>query len=120
MKINLNATVKTKDHDGYKAVDCEEKMWHVTKEQHEFVECMTPDGPSDDFSWKIVLTNFFTGEVYVLKREIVGKINWCEYECEGYVETQTWYENGRRVADDLIEKITKKGEVDLTFWEKVN
>ena len=47
--INLNATIKTKDHDGYKAQTVHEKMWILSKVQGYIVPCMTPDGPSDDF-----------------------------------------------------------------------
>lgn len=119
--LNINSTIKTKDHDGYKLQTVEEKMWVLSKVQHEFVECMTPEGPSDDFSWKIVLENFFTGSVYELNSEIVGKIISEDYEDKesGYCETVTYYKNGRSVADDLIEKIKAKGVVDLNRWNKV-
>lgn len=118
MKINLNATVKCKDHDGYKAQVVHEAQWMLTKEQFELVYCMTPEGPSDDFSWKIRLTNFFTGEEYVLKTIIVGKIVSETYEDEedGYSEDVTYYKNGHQVADDLIEKMKAKGVIDLTHW----
>lgn len=112
MKINLNATIKCKDHDGYKAQSVNETQWMLTKEQFELVYCMTPEGQSDDFSWKIRLVNFFTGEEYVLKTVIVGKI-----VSETYIdEDVTYYKNGRQVADDLIEKMKAKGVIDLDNW----
>lgn len=120
MKINLNATVKCKDHDGYKAQVVHEAQWMITKEQFELVYCMTPEGPSDDFSWKIRLTNFFTGEEYVLKTIIVGKIVSETYEDEedGYSEDVTWYENGRNRADALIEQMKKVGKLNMDNWTK--
>lgn len=116
--INLNATIKTKDHDGYKAQTVHEKMWILSKVQGDIVPCMTPDGPSDDFFWHITLTNWFTGYVYVLNTPVVGRIRSETYtdEEDGYSEDVTWYENGRQVADDLIEKMKAKGVVDLTHW----
>lgn len=120
MIINLNATVKCKDHDGYKAQTVHESQWMLSKLQYEFVNCMTPDGPSDDFSWKIILTNFFTGEVYELNTLIVGKIRSETYEDEesGYSEDVTWYENGRIRADSLIEKMKAVGKLNLDNWTK--
>nr|DAE46176.1 MAG TPA: hypothetical protein [Caudoviricetes sp.] len=121
MKINLNSYIKGKDHDGYKAIETKEMQWHLYKEQFEFVGCMTPEGPSDDFSWKIMVTNFFTGDTYELKTLILGKIRCKTYEDEetGYSEDVTWYQNGRTTADDLIEKMKAKGELNLDNWIKV-
>ena len=120
MKINLNATVKCKDHDGYKAQTVKEQQWILTKEQFEFVNCMTPEGSSDDFSWKIILINFFTGEEYELNTLILGKIRCETYvdEEDGYTEDVSFYQNGRITADNLIEAIKAKGVVDLTHWTK--
>lgn len=118
--INLNAFIKTKDHDGYKAIECKELQWGLSKEQYEFVDCMTPEGPSDDFSWKIVLTNWFTGSVYELNTLILGKIRCETYEDEdGYSEDVRFYQNGRITADNLIEAMKAKGVINLDHWTKV-
>lgn len=115
--INLNATIKTKDHDGYKATEVQEPMWHLSSWQGDVVHCMTPDGPSTDFCWYIVLTNWFTGTEYVLKTSIHGHIRSETYEDEdGYSEDVVWYENGRTRADNLIEKMKKTGTVNLDNW----
>lgn len=121
MKINLNSYIKCKDHDGYKAIEIKEFQWMLYKEQFEFVSCMTPEGPSDDFSWKIVLANFFTGDTYELKTIITGKIRSETYVDEetGYSEDVTWYQNGRITADNLIEKMKAKGVLNLDNWIKV-
>lgn len=120
--INLNATIKTKDHDGYKAIVVNELQWALDKFQHEFVECQTPEGPSDDFSWKITLVNWFTGEEYVLKTVVYGRTETHEYEDEenGFYDCQTLYVNGRSRADRLIEQIKTVGKVDLDNWIKVS
>ncbi|QHJ79018.1 MAG: hypothetical protein [Caudoviricetes sp.] len=112
MKINLNATIKTKDHDGYKAITVNEPMWVLSAEQFELIYCQTPEGQSDDFSWKIRLTNWFTGSQYVLNTVIFGKIRSESYEDEDHV----WYQNGRTTVENLIDKIKAKGEIDLTHW----
>lgn len=118
--INLNAFVKTKDHDGYKAIECKELQWSLSKQQYEFVGCMTPEGPSDDFSWKIILTNWFTSSVYELNTLILGKIRSETYEDEdGYSEDVTFYQNGRITADNLIEAMKAKGVINLDHWTKV-
>jgi hypothetical protein len=117
--INLNATIKSYDHDGFKRVEVQDKMWYVSKEQFEFVECMTPEGPSDDFSWKIVLTNWFTGSVYVLNHIVVGRTEHYEYEDEEFYDSGFVYVNGRSRADRLIEKIIKTGKVNLENWTKI-
>ena len=118
--INLNAIVKCKDHDGYRAQTVHESQWMLSKEQFEFVNCMTPEGLSDDFSWKIVLTNFFTGEVYELKTLVLGKIRSETYEDEdGYSEDVTWYQNGRITADNLIEAMKARGIINLDNWIKI-
>ncbi|BAQ22876.1 hypothetical protein AU156_gp225 [Edwardsiella phage PEi20] len=117
--INLNATVKCKDHDGYKAQTVNELQWMVSKYQGDVVHCMTPDGPSDDFAWHITVENFFTGEIYALKTTIHGHIRSETYEDEDCSEDVVWYENGRTRADNLIEKIKKAGKIDLTNWTKV-
>ena len=116
MKINLNASIKTKDHDGYKAISVDEKMWSLSMEQFELVYCQTPEGQSDDFSWKIRLTNWFTGSQYVLNTVILGKIRCETYEDEDYTEDHVWYQNGRTTAENLIEKMKEKGVIDLTHW----
>lgn len=121
MKINLNSYIKCKDHDGYKAIEIKEFQWMVYKEQFEIVSCMTPEGPSNDFSWKIVLANFFTGDTYELKTIITGKIRSETYVDEetGYSEDVTWYQNGRITADNPIEKMKAKGVLNLDNWIKV-
>lgn len=110
--INLNDFIKCKDHDGYKAQSVKELQWGLTMEQFELVYCMTPDGQSDDFSWKIRLTNWFTGEEYVLKTVILGHIRSETYEDEDC----TWYENGRTRAEALIQKMKDKGVINLDNW----
>lgn len=120
MNINLNAFVKGKDHDGYKAIETKETMWMLSAEQFEFVGCMTPEGPSDDFSWKIRLTNWFTGEEYVLKTVIFGKIRMETYDDGDYSEDHVWYQNGRITAEDLIEKMKAKGVVNLDHWVRIS
>lgn len=119
MKINLNKTIKTKDHDGYKAQVVHDKMWHLVAVQCDVVECMTPEGPSDDFCYHIQLINFFTNEVYQLKQVIYGHIRSETYEDEDFCEDHTWYENARIRCESLIEKMYAKGEINLDFWKKV-
>lgn len=119
--INLKATVKCKDHDGYKAQTVNELQWMVSKHQGDVVHCMTPDGPSDDFCWHITVENFFTGEIYALNTIVYGHIRSETYEDEetGYSEDVVWYENGRTRANILIEKIKAKGVIDLSNWSRV-
>lgn len=117
--INLNATIKTKDHDGYKAITVNELQWMVSKTQGDAVHCMTPDGPSDDFSWYITIENFFSGEIYRLNTPVFGRIRSETYEDEDCSEDVTWYENGRFRADELIEKIKAKGVIDTANWTKI-
>ena len=112
--INLKSGIDCKDHDGYKAITTKELMWSLSMQQHELVYCNTPDGPSDDFSWKIILTNWFTGSVYELNSIIVGQIRHESFEDGDY----TWYENGRIRTEALIEKMKAKGKIDLTHWTK--
>lgn len=113
--INLKATVKCRDHDGYKAQTVNELQWMVSKTQGDVVHCMTPDGPSDDFCWHITVENFFTGEIYKLNSTVYGHIRSETYEDEDV----TWYENARTRADNLIEKIKAKGVIDLANWSRV-
>lgn len=113
--INLNSTVKGKDHDGYKAIETQEAMWGLSKWQGDVVHCMTPDGPSDDFVWHIVLTNWFTGSEYVLNTTIHGHIR---EESDDESGDHVWYENGRTRADNLIEKMKKVGKINLDNWTK--
>lgn len=115
MKINLNRTVKGKDHDGYKTITTNDLMWYLSKTQGDVVECMTTEGPSDDFCWHITLTNFYTSEEYVLKNVVYGRIE--HYEDEEYCDS--FYVNGRTRADRLIEQIKVKGVVDTDHWNKV-
>ena len=119
MKINLNSYIKGKDHDGYKAIETKEMQWHLYKEQFEFVGCMTPEGPSDDFCYHVQLVNFFTQEVYQLVYTVYGLIRSETYEDEDYSEDHVWYENARIRCESLIEQMKVKGEVDTTFWKKV-
>ncbi|ANM46543.1 hypothetical protein BI036_gp180 [Morganella phage vB_MmoM_MP1] len=117
--INLNTTIKTYDHDGFKRIEIQEKIWYVSKEEFELVGCMTPEGPSDDFSWKIILTNWCTGSVYELKQIIVGRQESYEYEDEDFYDSGIVYVTGRSCADRLIEKIIKVGKVNLENWKKI-
>lgn len=111
--INLNSTIKCKDHDGYKAITVNEKQWMVTKLQGDIVECMTTEGPSDDFCWYIQAENFFTGETYVLKTVVYGRIE--HFEDEEFSES--FYVNGRTRADRLIAQILKAGKIDTANWK---
>ncbi|ARW57635.1 hypothetical protein [Kosakonia phage Kc304] len=118
--INLKATVKCHDHDGYKAQTVNELQWMVSKFQSDVVHCMTPEGPSDDFSYYITVENFFTGEIYKLNSTVYGHIRSETYEDEDdYSEDVTWYENARTRADNLIEKIKAKGIIDLANWTRI-
>lgn len=116
MKINLNATIKCADHDGYKRQTVKETMWFLKAYQGDFIECMTPDGPSDDNEYYIVLTNFFTNEVYQLARPVHGRIREESYEDGDHV----WYENSRTRAENLIEAMKAKGVIDLAHWTKTS
>lgn len=116
MKLKLNAFIETKDHDGFKVVTEKTLMWHLTAHQGDVVHCMTPDGPSDDFCYHILLENWFTGSIYRLNTVIYGHIRSETYEDEDCTEDVTWYENARTRAESLIEKIKAKGEVDLDNW----
>lgn len=116
MKIKLNASVKCKDHDGYKAQTVNELMWGLKAHQGDFIECQTPDGPSDDNEYYIVLTNFFTGEEYQLTNPVRGRIREESYEDGDYA----WYENSRNRAEGLIEMMKAKNEIDLDYWTKIS
>lgn len=117
--INLNATVKGKDHDGYKAITVHDKMWHLVACQGDVVPCMTPEGPSDDFCYYVRLINFFSNVEYQLNTPIMGHIRTetCEYE-DGS-EDICWYENARIRCQSLIEKMKEKGQLDLQHWTQV-
>lgn len=117
--INLKATVKCKDHDGYKAQTVNELQWMVSKTQGDVVHCMTPDGPSDDFCWHITVENFFTGEIYALNTVVYGHIRSETYDEDDMQGDYVWYENGRTRADILIEKIKAKGVINLANWTRV-
>lgn len=119
MKINLNAVIKSKDHDGYKLIVVEDKIWNLVAVQGDVVECMTPEGPSDDFCYHVQLVNFFTQEVYQLVYTVYGRIRSETYEDEDYSKDHVWYENARIRCESLIEQMKVKGEVDTTFWKKV-
>ena len=119
MKIKLNHSVKCKDHDGYKAQTVNELMWGITAHQGDFIECQTPDGPSDDNEYHIILTNWFTNEQYRLTHPVRGHIRYEEVEDEDYSETIAWYENSRTRAENLIEMMKAKNEIDLDFWTKI-
>lgn len=113
--LNINGTVNTKDHDGYKRIVKKERIWFFTKEQGDIVYCNTPNGPSDDFEWTILLINWFTGSEYRLKATIRGRIEGHnDPECE-----ELYYMNGRNRADRLIEQMKKAGTVNLDNWVKV-
>lgn len=116
MKIKLNSSIKTKDHDGYKAQTVNELMWGIKAHQGDFIECQTPEGPSDDNEYYIVLTNWFTGEEYQLTHPVRGRIRYEEDEEFG---THEWYENSRNRAEGLIEIMKAKNEIDLDFWTKI-
>ena len=117
--IKLDSYVKCKDHDGYKAITTKELQWSLTKEQGDLVECQTPEGPSDDFCWHILLNNWFTGETYRLNSTIYGRTVTREYEDEDCYECVTVYMNGRSRADALITVMEAKGEIDLNNWTKI-
>lgn len=119
-KINLNATIETKDHDGYKAIKSHDLMWSLSMEQYELVYCQTPEGQSDDFSWKIRLNNWFTGSSYILNQTVYGKIRCETFEEDGYSEDHVWYQNGRTTAENLINKMKAKGEIDLQYWTLID
>lgn len=105
--INLNSTIRCQDFGGM----IKEKQWCVSKRKGDIVAVNTPEGPSDDFAWEIVLFNFFTQAEYVLKTKIVGKIV--------HTEDDSYYVNGRACADRMIERIKAVGKVDLNNWEYV-
>lgn len=111
--INLNATVKTADDVDH--------VWGLRVEREDLIACMTPDGPSDDFSCSIHLTNWYTGQVYVLNSLIIGKIISEDFEDEetGYCETVTYYKNSFSTASDLVEKMKAKGVINLDHWVHV-
>lgn len=119
--INLNATIKCRDHDGYKSQVVNELQWMVRSVQGDVVYCTTPDGPSDDFCYYIEIENFFTGEIYRLNSTVYGCIRSKTYEDEetGYSEDVVWYENARNRAETLIEKIKAKGVIDSVKWTKI-
>lgn len=116
MKIKLNVSIKCKDHDGYKAQTVNELMWGLKAHQGDFIECQTPDGPSDDNEYYIVLTNFFTSEEYKLTNPVRGRIRYEDDECG----THCWYENSRNRAEGLIEMMKAKNEIDLDYWTKIS
>ena len=101
MKIKLNASIKCKDHDGYKAQEVNELMWGLKAHQGDFIECQTPDGPSDDNEYYIVLTNWFTGEEYQLTHPVRGRIR--------YEEDEEFDEEDEDM-DDIDEVIAKEDE----------
>lgn len=110
--INVNATVKTPgdvDH-----------VWGLVVEREDLIACMTPEGPSDDFSCSIHLHNWYTGEHYVLNSLIIGKIHCQDFEdkATGYCDTVTYYKNSFNTASDLIEKMKAKGVINLTHWKE--
>ena len=115
MIINLNAIIKCKDHDGYKAQVVQERQWMLSKIQGDVIAVNTPDGPSDDFCWHITLENFFTCQRYVLNTIVSGRIREESYEDGDHV----WYENGRNRADASIEQIKATGKVDLSRWSRI-
>ena len=113
--INLNAIMKFSELAGG-----DQKAWHLSVERQEIVECMTPEGKSDDFVCTIWLNNFFTGSQYVFKTAIFGKILSEDYDDgEGYCETITYYKNAFNVASDLVAKMEAKGKIDLTYWKEI-
>lgn len=118
--INLNATIKSKDHDGYKAITVRDSMWNLVAVQGDVVECMTPDGRSDDFCYHVQLMNFYTDSVYQLNQVIYGRIRSETYTDGEYSEDHVWYENARIRCEVLIEKMKARGTVDLTFWTLIN
>ncbi|WFG78653.1 hypothetical protein VIPECLOM01_00239 [Enterobacter phage vB_VIPECLOM01] len=99
--INLNATIKTKDHDGYKAIEVEEPMWHLSSWQGDVVHCMTPEGPSTDFCWYIILTNWFTGtEVRNFLVEVEEKTVEVMYVALGQTKKENVWLNLDQVGDE--------------------
>lgn len=111
--INLNAIIKFSELEGGNDL-----MWNLSVQRGEIVECMTPDGPSDDFVCTIWLNNFYTGSQYVFKTPIYGRTKSEDYEDKesGYCETVTYYQNAFNRASDLVEAMKAKGTLDLTHW----
>lgn len=113
--INVNAVMKHSDLAGGN-----DPIWGLRVEREDLIACMTPEGPSDDFSCSIRLTNWYTGEEFVLDRLIIGKIHHEDYEDEesGYCESVSYYKNSFNTASDLVEKMKAKGVINLDYWKK--
>ena len=111
-KLNINKTV---------TIDCgNEKevclIWNISTVQGNIVECMTPEGISDDYCYHIKLESMFGDDVYILNTTIYGKIKHYDYEdfSEGV------YVNARIIAENLVEHIKSVGFVDLSKWHLVD
>lgn len=114
MIINLSTTFKTRDF----GKTFNEKAYTLSVGQGDNMqEVMTEDGISSDIMAIVILTcersgqqwyhpNYFTGSMVYLQDEETG-------ECFDI------YKNSRSKAEDFIEKIQKKGKVDLSFWEAI-
>lgn len=110
-KININSTIKCKDFG--KIV--EEKMWYLSVVRGDLIEVATEDGMGTDFVCSILLSNFFTNDVYELKHKFVGCMTDFSYEDE-----DIWvYENSFNKATKFMNKIMENGKVDLNNWNKV-
>lgn len=117
--ININEVFMKTDAGGTKY---KSQVWDLRLQEENIVACMTPEGPSDDFSFSVWLTNLQTKNSYVLKTIIMGKMVSKDYwinEKEGLLETVQFYKRGRCVGEDLIERIKEKGVVDLNRWKLV-
>lgn len=91
-------------------------VYVLTAVQVDIVACTTPDGPSDDFSYAIILDSFIGAQRYVFNQTILGRIE--HYEDEECYET--YYVNGKNRAERLIEKMKEKGTIDLKYWTPYN
>ncbi|QQG33780.1 hypothetical protein ZPAH1_orf00018 [Aeromonas phage ZPAH1] len=107
MTIDINETIKVQDSFGC----VEEKVWYLEVLQGNIVRVLTEEGPSDDFSYCIVLNNFFTKESYTLNHLFVGM-------CEDY-DGENIYVGGSVLANRLISKMWKSGKINLKYWTEV-
>jgi len=107
MIININETIEVRDSFGI----VQEKVWYLEVLQGNIVRVITEEGPSDDFSYCIVLNNFFTQKSYTLNHLFVGM-------CEEY-EGENIYVSGSVLADRIISKIMKAGKINLKYWAEV-
>lgn len=108
--VNLNATIKTRDFG--KAT--KETQWALVPTQGDLIDVRTQDGISDDFVYFIDLINFFTLRTYRLDRAIIGTM--VEVDPDS---GEMAYMNSRTRAENLIEKMKEKGQIDLQYWKEI-